>query len=146
MAATPSTRLDAPPRLDPPAPRRIPGWLVTVGVLGGIVLLVLARIEPAGQFFFPRCWLYQLTGIQCPGCGATRAVHALLNGEFERAWRLNALVVGAIPLLAWLAVRGVRGWWTGRWWPNPVVHPASLAILGGLALGYGLARNFPIFP
>ncbi len=146
MAAATSHRLEAPPRLDAPPPRRIRGWTVALGVLVGSALIVLARVEPSGQFYFPRCWLYQMTGLQCPGCGATRAVHALLNGELERAWRLNALVVAMVPLLAWLGLRGLCGWWTGRWWRDPVTHPASLAILGGLAMGYGLARNFPGFP
>lgn len=135
-----------PPRLPVPGSRRLPPWAIALLLAGTGVLIFLAQVEPRGQVYFPRCWLQQMTGLQCPGCGATRAVHALLNGEFARAWHLNALVVAALPLLAWTAVRALRGWWTGRWWWDPVTHPAGLATLAGLATGYGLARNVPGFP
>jgi len=124
------------------ARRRIPWWAGVLAVAGLVGLVVLARVEPAGQGFFPRCWLFQTTGLRCPGCGATRALHALLHGNLTEAIRLNALLVLALPAGAWLALRGMRGWWTGRWWRDPVTHPAGLAVLSGLAMGFGLARNF----
>ncbi|MBN9689983.1 MAG: DUF2752 domain-containing protein [Verrucomicrobia bacterium] len=120
----------------------IPIWVIGAGLMGLGLLLFLARVEPAGQGFFPRCWVYETIGIQCPGCGATRAVHALLNGEIERALRLNALFVSLLPLLVWWGVRGLRGWWTGRWWRDPFTHPIGLSTLAGLAVGFSLARNF----
>lgn len=106
---------------------------------GGLTLLW--RVEPSGQFFFPRCWLYQTTGLQCPGCGATRAVHALLNGRLGEAFRLNALMVLLLPLAGWLGVRAAWGWRTGRGWPNPLLNPILLALLAGLAFGFGVGRN-----
>jgi len=105
-------------------------------------LAVLWRVEPAGQPFFPRCWLYQTTGLQCPGCGATRAVHALLNGRFVEAFHLNALVVAGLPLALWMTLRALWGWGSGRWWPNPLTRPWVLALLGGLVFGFGVGRNF----
>lgn len=116
------------------------GWLWLVG--GALALFVVWRFEPAGQSFYPRCWLYTTTGLQCPGCGATRALHALLHGDLPRALRLNALVVGAVPLVGWLGLRWLWGWRTGRWWGNPLVHPFALAALAGLAVGFGITRNF----
>ncbi len=38
-----------------------------------------------------RCPLHELTGLECPSCGLTRAVHALLDLDFARAARLNIL-------------------------------------------------------
>ncbi len=46
------------------------------------------------------CPLLTVTGIQCPFCGSTRAVGALLAGDLAAAWQFNALLVLAIPLLA----------------------------------------------
>lgn len=129
-----------PPALPVP-PRAIPLWAWIVAAAGVAFLGFLWRVEPAGQAFFPRCWLYQTTGLQCPGCGATRAVHALLNGQFREAFHLNALVVLALPLVGGLAVRFGWGWRTGRWWPNPLAHPMILALLTGLACGFGVGRN-----
>ncbi|MFO1460725.1 MAG: DUF2752 domain-containing protein [Verrucomicrobiota bacterium] len=116
-------------------------WILTLGILGIAGLLFLRQVEPAGQPFFPRCWLYQTTGIQCPGCGATRAVHALLNGRIQEAFRLNGLVVLGLPVVAWLGLRWAVGWGFGRWWPNPLMNPLVLALLAGLVAGFGVGRN-----
>lgn len=125
----------------PAPPRRIPVWgwcaaLVAVAILG-----VLRSVEPAGQSFFPRCWLYQTTGLQCPGCGATRAVHELLNGRISEAFRLNALMILALPILAWTGTRLGWGWRTGRWWPNPLTNPMVIAVMAGCVLGFAVGRN-----
>ena len=105
------------------------------------VLTFVALVEPAGQVVFLRCWLNEMTGLRCPGCGGTRAVHALLNGDLTRAWRLNPLVVTALPFAAWWCLRGLWGGWTGRWWKDPTTHPVSLAVLVGLMVGFGIGRN-----
>lgn len=49
---------------------------------------------------FPKCPFKVLTGLQCPGCGSQRAIHALLHGDIAAAWRFNALLVAYIPILA----------------------------------------------
>ena len=141
----------APPRFEPapmaPAARpRVPwwGWLLLAGGLAA--LATVWHFEPQGQFFYPRCWLYQTTGLKCPGCGATRAVHALLHGDWRAAWAFNPLLIALLPGAAWLAVRALRGWWTGRWWPNPLAHRYVIAALLGITVGFGLARNLPWWP
>ena len=49
---------------------------------------------------FPKCPFRLLTGLQCPGCGSQRALHALLHGDIAGAWRFNAMLVAFIPVLA----------------------------------------------
>ncbi|WP_287211904.1 DUF2752 domain-containing protein [Muribaculum sp.] len=46
----------------------------------------------------------QVTGFKCPGCGSQRAVHAILNGDMVTAWRMNAFLVAAIPVIAVMLV------------------------------------------
>lgn len=53
---------------------------------------VLLRFPPTQYDFYPQCPIYALLHLQCPGCGATRALAALLRGHFAEALRLNALV------------------------------------------------------
>ncbi len=120
-------------------------WLMVGGVAAVAVGALIWRIEPRGQFFFPRCWLHETTGLLCPGCGSTRALHALLNGEFRAAWRFNPLAVLALPLCGAFAIRQVRGVWTGRWWPNPLNNRYVIACLLGTVFGFGVLRNLPAF-
>lgn len=115
-------------------------------MLGFLALGLVWRFEPRGQFFYPRCWLYQTTGLKCPGCGATRALHALLHGDLRAAWAQNPLFVTLLPAGAWLGARGLRGWRTGRWWPNPLAHRSVIAALLGVIVGFGVVRNLPNCP
>lgn len=137
----------APPPLDP---GNVSPWFAKWGwlwLVGGLAaLIVLWRFEPSGQAFYPRCWLYQTTGLKCPGCGSTRALHALLHGEVRTALQLNPLAVLGTVIGAWLGVRWLWGWRRGRWWPNPFAHPYGIALMAGIAVGFGITRNFAWSP
>ena len=76
---------------------RVAMSVILLGV--GAALALLFAVDPAVGGAFPRCpWLW-LTGLQCPGCGALRATHALLHGQLAVAWRLNALWLVTAPAL-----------------------------------------------
>ena len=47
----------------------------------------------------PKCIFYMLTGLECPGCGSQRALHALMHLRVAEAFRHNALLVSALPFL-----------------------------------------------
>lgn len=66
-------------------------------VLTAIVLY--ATFDPATNPF-PRCIFLQLTGWKCPGCGSQRALHSLLHLDIAKAWRYNAMLVAAIPVVS----------------------------------------------
>ena len=61
---------------------------------------MLDRYPPLEVHFYPRCPLFVLTGIYCPGCGALWAGHALLHGHLDAAFGYNALFVVDAPFLA----------------------------------------------
>lgn len=120
--------------------------LLPLGIgLGGLALaLGVQLVFDPFRTDVPLCIVYHLTRLHCPGCGATRAVHALLDGDPLLALRNNAPVVLALPvlalgLLAW-AVRRVQGR-TLAWRPP---MPLLLSALALLAL-YTVARNLPLF-
>ncbi|NOZ01122.1 MAG: DUF2752 domain-containing protein [Deltaproteobacteria bacterium] len=55
----------------------------------------------------PTFCLFKLTtGLNCPGCGMTRALSALLHGDIERAVILHPLVVVVFPILValWISL------------------------------------------
>lgn len=64
--------------------------------MGGALLYVL---DPVQHKFMPKCIFKLLTGLDCPGCGFQRAVHALLHGHFLQALRYNLFFAVAIPYL-----------------------------------------------
>ncbi|RMH92910.1 DUF2752 domain-containing protein [Lysobacter pythonis] len=107
-----------------------------------VALALLRRFDPnhPGNPFFA-CNFHAVTGLWCPGCGATRALHALAHGDPLRALSMNALVVALIPLaigtLFWL-----YGW--RPTWMRKVAAPLARPWLWIAALpGFWLARNLP---
>ena len=93
----------------------------------------------------PPCPFHYLTGLHCPGCGSTRALLALLHGDIARAFRMNSLLVVALPLLGgWAAARVAK---TLRGDPRPVALPQCSALVALVVLLlYFLLRNLPWWP
>jgi len=136
--------MPVPPRLHGSADPRpgLPwqGWLALAGAVGALV--VVWGVEPQGQFFYPRCWLHQSTGLLCPGCGATRALHALLHGDLRTAWTLNPLVVALLPVGWAYGAHAAWAWRTGRRWMPPL-GARHLVVLTAVAFVFGIVRNLP---
>ena len=120
-------------------------WLLAASAAGASVA-VLYRFNPLQVHFYPRCPLYVMTGIYCPGCGALRAGHALLHGHVLAALDYNVLFVVALPFLAYaLAAQAIEAV-TGK--RIPVYRLSGLeakAILWTL-LAFTLLRNLPVYP
>lgn len=69
-------------------------------VLVAAIAAVLLRFPPAQSGFYPVCPIYFVLHLQCPGCGGTRALAALLHGQLQEALRWNALITLTLPLAA----------------------------------------------
>jgi hypothetical protein len=112
-------------------------------LLGTAVLLCAALlIYPPTRFsFYPICPIHQFLGIDCPGCGATRALAALLRGHLTEALRLNAFFVLLLPAALALAGESYRrALRSGPFrWPQPPA-PAVYATLAAAAI-FTLTRN-----
>jgi hypothetical protein len=113
--------------------------------LGGataVVASLLWRIDPnAPGSVLPPCAFHALTGLYCPGCGSTRALHALVHGDVAQALAMNPLLVCALPVLSAMALnaagwhpRGSAALWRALAKPKPWLW---------LLLGYALLRNLP---
>jgi len=111
--------------------------LLAILIAGGWVLYTF---PPVTSGFYPQCVFKQATGLDCPGCGTTRALHALVHGRFGEALHFNPLLFVFIAVAAcmlpsllrgesarfvytrwfgWGSVVVICGWWIGRnlWWP-----------------------------
>jgi hypothetical protein len=108
--------------------------IVAVGAL-------LYRFPPERYSFYPRCPISRWTHWRCPGCGATRAIAALLHGRVAEALHDNPLFVILAPLLfAYFVVTYYGVMRNGRLiWPQ--VSPAMIRCLLVLATLFTLARN-----
>jgi hypothetical protein len=120
--------------------------LLPLGIAGAVLALAIGvqLVFDPFRTHVPLCLVHQLTGLDCPGCGAIRAVHSLLAGDLLMALRSNLLITLAIPLTAiglgaW-AVRRARGLRTQ-------LQPTrtSLLVLAGVVLAFTVLRNLPAF-
>ena len=98
-------------------------------------LAILFRFPPDRFHFYPQCPFHQYTGLLCPGCGATRALAALLHGRINEALHWNSLVIVLLPLLAVYALATYR---RRAWLPLP--PPATLTLCA-IALAFTVIRN-----
>jgi hypothetical protein len=58
--------------------------------------------NPSTHGFYPVCMFHSVTGLNCPGCGMTRALYALLHGNLRLALKDNALFVFTLAaLMGW---------------------------------------------
>ena len=88
----------APPKIA--APQSLALFTVVVLVLAALGSgAVLFFFDPAKHGFYPVCLFHSLTGLNCPGCGATRAAYQLLHGHLLRALHDNALFVLTLTAL-----------------------------------------------
>jgi hypothetical protein len=121
---------------------RLAGMILALMALGGATVIFL--FDPATHAFYPVCQFHRLTGLNCPGCGMTRAGYALLHGHFVAALRDNLLFVLG---LAALVLRGV--WFGARWWQgraNAEFFPAKYFwLLLFISLVFAGLRNLPAF-
>jgi len=129
--------------------RVAPGSLgrgILLGLLAVAAVVLIWLLDPR-QSAWPMCALYRITGLHCPGCGATRATHQLLHGELVSALRYNAFWVLALPVAFYAAVSETRRLTKGRPLPGDLVRNRWFWVgLISVALLFGVLRNVPVYP
>jgi hypothetical protein len=130
-----------PPRIAS-ANSRFAGIILTATALG--VAAVVFFFDPTVHDFYPVCQFHRLTGLSCPGCGMTRALYALMHGNFSTALHDNALfvlVLGALVIRGqWLWLNNFCGRTNGEFFPVIFLWP-----LLTVALVFTVLRNLPAF-
>lgn len=135
-----------PATTDPlPAARRHPVGLAlfALAALAGAVLLWNVDPTQAGSPL-PSCPSQWLTGLFCPGCGTTRALHALLHLDFATAMAMNPLLVLSLPFVALLLANHFFTLPGG--WRHAARRVGDARAWAVVLITYAIARNLPWDP
>jgi hypothetical protein len=123
--------------------RHVAPWVGPAAVLvaGLGACAYIAAVDPNHSTAYPQCPTKLLTGLDCPMCGATRAVHSLLRGDVIGAMDHNLLFVLLLPAFAY----GFVAWTMGRLGhpmrPLPMSSRWVAIPLAVVLLAFAVVRN-----
>ncbi|MGN9809665.1 DUF2752 domain-containing protein [Micromonospora sp. BQ11] len=129
---------------------RAPRWAVPLAAVGcvglGIAYTLVSDPTRSAPDAAPTCLLKLTTGLDCPGCGGTRALWYLLHADLPAAARHHFLFVFTVPFLAYLFVA-----WAGKQafgWRLPELRLSPKVLGGFLAVwfAFSVLRNLPWAP
>ena len=119
---------------------------LSIGILVPIVLI-------GGLLFFKTygspipCVFYELTGFYCAGCGATRALDALVHFRISDAVGHNVFFVIALPVVAYYFLKRYIAFVFGKdVLPFPTVSLKTTNVIFVIILLFMIARNIPVYP
>lgn len=112
---------------------------------GAVGVFLLYKFPTSSVDYYPWCPIHTSTGLLCPGCGATRALEALVHGHLAQALALNPLVTLLLPLLLLYCSEAYRRAAFGNagetaW---PTLPRALVPMLLGVATLFTVVRNLP---
>jgi hypothetical protein len=115
-------------------------WVMAGAGAAAVAYVGLADPVRGNGAFVP-CPFHAVTGLWCPGCGLTRAVHHLARLDVPAALSSNLLVPLVLVLVGWL--------WLAWVWPRVpaitrVVPSWAWPALAGLAVAFAVLRNLPV--
>ena len=110
-------------------------FLILLGCLG---LIYIYFNDPSENPFIP-CLFHEITGLECTGCGITRAIYSLMHFNFLAAIKFNAMFVFSLPLFLFCYLKKLQD-------EDFEIKPRWLIIYAIVLLVFTFVRNFsPIF-
>ena len=126
--------------MNPAAIKKIGGAALAILLLAAGLILFFC--DPVRVPIYPQCLFHQMTGLDCPGCGSLRAMHALLHGQLAAALHFNAFLVLSLLLFAGIGFEFFR-----RKMKRENALPFNLRwmwLYFGAFLIFGIARDLPV--
>lgn len=115
---------------------------IAVNIIG-IAIILTGYILLKYEYIHTNCITYQIMHLYCPGCGATRMLMHLVNGEIYQAFRYNPLVFILIPCLIILYIyECIHLILMGEASKN---LEKILIVIAIALIAYGILRNFKYF-
>jgi hypothetical protein len=118
-----------------------PLLVAAAGLVGAAYVGVVDPNEPG---HYPSCPFLFITGYYCPGCGSTRAIHAIVHGDLGQAFDHNPLTVLFLPYLVWAWGSWLHRSLTGRQQGDPAPPWVIWTLLVAVVL-FWILRNLPGF-
>ena len=118
-------------------------WILAAAIAAAIFIWVfgdswLVRV--------PDCYFETITGLYCPGCGSTRAIRALLNGQIKQAFLFNPLLFILGPPSVFVVIYEYLRFVFPKMQLKPVILPWKLErVIVAIILVYWVLRNIPAF-
>jgi len=119
---------------------------VWLGLAAGAIFLFFFNPASPSNQFFPKCPFRLLTGLQCPGCGSTRAFYQLLHLHPVAAFKLNPLTVLTLPFIVYGFLGFTKSAITGKPQRRLFIPPFYLWAWLVLMLFFWVLRNTPWYP
>lgn len=110
--------------------------------------MIYFLVDPARSGWIPKCPFHLLTGLDCPGCGSQRMIHALLHGDLAGAWQANPFLLLCLPLIFALIILEVlhrRNPQQYNTLYRRVYGPATAPVVAIALIAWGIGRNLHFF-
>ncbi|MEE0914808.1 MAG: DUF2752 domain-containing protein [Ruminococcus sp.] len=116
--------------------------LVVVLPLLSIPILYFIALFVSKNITLPMCIFYKYTGMYCAGCGETRAVNALLEGNVLLALRQNALIIIALLVAIILYIETILKVVFEKKFKSLILNYKFMWTFLGFLFVYSILRNF----
>lgn len=120
--------------------------MVATVFLGLLYIFVIDPTKVDGAV--PACFIHEKFGVYCPGCGNTRALHALTHGRIIETFDYNLLFPFAAVILAWFFCVGFSTLLFRKrvmWIPSRIPTAGAISI-GVVVVLFTVLRNIPVWP
>lgn len=109
-----------------------------------IILGFVLHEYPPSRFMYIPCLFHLSTGLHCPGCGSTRAISSIMQGDLATALKNNLLILLWGPYLVYRGIQAARSWIDQE--PKRIWEPPKRFIFVFLIItfAYTVLRNLPI--
>lgn len=127
-----------------------PTWLAPMALLAcfGLSVAYVEAFNPTTGEPGPTggCAFKALTGMDCPGCGGTRAFWYLLHGNLPEAARNHVMAVFAAPFLVYAYIAWSANRVFGTRLPMLKIPPLAIGLFLTAWMVFAVLRNLPWAP
>lgn len=113
---------------------------ITLSLIAGVIGLIAIKSKYGHGI---PCPYFELTHLYCPGCGATRMLVAICNGNMYQAFRYNALLFISMPAVIIVYIYQSIYYIMNGKLSNHINNVLTIYFI--LLVVYGVIRNTDIF-